>query len=196
MALVKNCVQFSKAGAKKVVGVDISKNMLSIATAKYQLDDIEYINMDMSDISSINQRFDFVYSSLAFHYAENFEKLIADIYNMLNLGGKLLFSQEHPIITASNSENGGYYITSNDMPKAYALTDYAKCGKRSGEWYVNDVENYHRRFSDIINTLCKCGFVIEEICEPLPDEYALSKRKGLAKEFIKPTFLIVKAVKR
>lgn len=43
--------------------------------------------------------------------------------------------------------------------------------------------------------LIKCGFTIEAIDEPLPSEEALKTREGLKKEFIKPTFLIVKAKK-
>ena len=58
-------------------------------------------------LERIDERFDFVYSSLAFHYVENFNKLIRDIYNLLNRGGELQFSQEHPIVTATKDTIGG-----------------------------------------------------------------------------------------
>lgn len=72
---------------------------------------------------------------------------------------------------------------------------YADISIRKEKWFVDGVEKYHRTFSFIINTLIKCGFTIEAIDEPLPSEEALKTREELKKEFIKPTFLIVKAKK-
>lgn len=38
-------------------------------------------------------------------------------------------------------------------------------------------------------------FIVQRVVEPVPDDDALMKRAGLYKEFIKPNFLIIKAVK-
>lgn len=191
-----NCIDFLNAGAVKVVGIDISEKMLSVAKSLNHHENIEYIQMDMSDISKLNTKFDLVYSSLAFHYAEDFEKLVSDIFCLLNENGELLFSQEHPLVTASKDENGGYYLYNTaGKATAFVVSDYSYTGKRSGKWFVDGVENYHRTFSDIINSLCRAGFIMKEVCEPLPGEYAVMKRNGLSKEFIKPTFLIVRAKK-
>lgn len=191
-----NCSEFLKAGAVNVVGIDLSDKMLSVARSINCHKDIEYMQMDMSEISKLNKKFDFVYSSLAFHYAENFEKLSSDIFNLLNENGELLFSQEHPFVTASKNGNGGYYLYDDcENATAFVVSDYSYAGKRSGKWFVDGVENYHRTFADIVNSLCKSGFTIKEICEPLPSEYAVEKRNGLIKEFIKPNFLIVSAKK-
>ena len=63
-------------------------------------------------------------------------------------------------------------------------------------WYVDGVEKYHRTFSEIINSVINAGFSIEKVKEPLPSEFAISRRNGLAKEFIKPSFIIIKALKK
>lgn len=97
---------FAEKGAKKVVGLDVSQNMLSLAKQLTTQDSVEFIQLPMEQLSKIKQKFDIVFSSLAFHYIENFKKLIKDISNLLNSGGVLLFSQEHPIATAPIFNDG------------------------------------------------------------------------------------------
>lgn len=191
-----NCVDFINAGARFVTGIDISQKMLTVAREQNSSKDIEYINMDMKEIPSLGKKYDLIYSSLAFHYEEDFQRLANDIYNLLNEGGILLFSQEHPINTAPQGapQNKMIKLFNNNM-REYILQNYNIRGLRKENWFVDGIEKYHRTFADIINALCKAGFRIEEICEPLPSDEALSKRSGLKKEFIRPTFLIVKAIK-
>ena len=191
-----NCAEFVNSGASAVTGIDISKKMLDSARAKHSDDKISYINMALEDIGGLDCKYDLIYSSLCFNYIYDFQKLINDIYSLLNYNGVLLFSQEHPIVTASIGNNLGYLKDENDNPYAYCISDYHnEESRRTEKWFVDGVIKYHRSFSTIINTLTDAGFIIEKIDEPVPDEYALSKRSGIIKEFIKPSFLIVKAIK-
>ena len=190
-----NCIAFVKNGAISVVGIDISEKMLSVAKDEAHHENIEYINMSMTDISTLNQKFDLVYSSLAFHYIEDFEKLCKDIYGLLNENGVLLFSQEHPIITATIDGNGHFNKNLKGKRVSYTFSNYNEPGERKVHWYVDGVIKYHRTFSDVINALAKAGFVIEEVCEPTPEDWAVEKLPTIVKEYIKPNFLIVKARK-
>ncbi|MGN0522678.1 MAG: class I SAM-dependent methyltransferase [Eubacterium sp.] len=188
-----NCKHFISIGAKSVVGIDISHNMLEVAKTKNYDKNIEYINSPLENLSLLEGKFDFVYSSLCFNYIKDFDKLVKDIANKLNQNGTLLFSQEHPIVTASAGV-AGYYRIDDNGNKVYCFCNYQEEKERRMEkWYVDGVIKYHRTFSTIINTLVDNGFTIEKAIEPIPSEYALSKREGLIKEFIKPTFLIIKA---
>lgn len=192
-----NCMDFVHRGAERVVGMDISQRMLDIANTESSHKRIEYVRMSMTDISRLTEGFDLIYSSLAVHYIEDFEALCKDMYALLNRGGYLLFSQEHPLVTATFGGHQHYNKDENDNAVSFTFSDYGKPGKRDTFWYVDGVEKYHRRFSDIITSLCRAGFVIDTVCEPLPDESAVSVRPNiLIKEEIKPTFLIVKAQKR
>lgn len=190
-----NCKDFVQSGAKNVVGVDLSKKMIEQANETNNLDNITYYIMNMMDIDKLNEKFDFVFSSLAFHYIDDFEMLITKIYSVLNDDGILLFSQEHPIVTAVKNNGENYVKKLNGSIKGFLLNNYADMSIRKEKWFVDGVEKYHRTFSCIINTLIKCGFTIEIVDEPLPSEEALKMRSGLKKEFIKPTFMIVKAKK-
>lgn len=190
-----NCMDFINAGAKQVTGVDISKNMLSEAIKNNSHSKIDYINMPLEEIGLLELKYDVIYSSLCFHYIKDFDKLIKDAYSLLNNNGVLLFSQEHPIVTASDQNSGEYIKNENNEPCAYCFNGYQYEGLRDGHWFVDNVIEYHRTFSTVINTLCENGFIINKIAEPVPSDYALSKRPRLSKEFIKPTFIIVKAIK-
>ncbi len=52
--------------------------------------------MAMEDIGSLEEHFDVVVSSLAFHYVEDFDGVVGKIYRLLNKDGEFIFSQEHP----------------------------------------------------------------------------------------------------
>lgn len=188
-----NCREFINEGAKSVVGIDISQNMLQIANTKNYNFNIDYKNMPLENLSDLDGKFDFVYSSLCFHYIKDFDKLIKDIADKVQPNGTLLFSQEHPVVTAS-AGIAGYYKIDDNGNKVYCFCNYQdEKSERTEKWYVDGVIKYHRTFATIMNTLVNYGFAIEKIVEPIPSEFALEKRAGLKKEFIKPTFLIIKA---
>lgn len=117
------------------------------------------------------------------------------IYKLLRPGGILLFSQMHPIITATYDGKGHYNHDAHGDCISYTFSDYGREGKRSGFWYVDNVENYHRMMGTIITTLAHTGFFVEDMVETLPDEHALQECPGMIKELIKPSFLIVRARK-
>ena len=190
-----NCLEFVQNGAAKVVGVDISEKMLAVAKAESADEKITYLNMSMTDVEMLGEKFDLIYSSLAFHYVENFDLFAKMMYNCLNAGGQLLFSQEHPIITATVDGKGHFNKDRNGNRISYTFSDYHRPGRRVTTWYVDGVVKYHRPFSDIINALANAGFVIEQVVEPLPEQWAIEKLPTMAKEYIKPNFLIVKARK-
>lgn len=191
-----NCIDFVNRGAERVVGVDISEKMLAVAGEESAHEKIEYIGMSMTDISNLNEKFDFIYSSLAFHYVKDFDAFAKEMFSVLNGGGELLFSQEHPIITATVDGKGHFNKDENGEKVSYTFSNYNQQGERIIHWYVDGVVKYHRTFGGVINALAKAGFVIEEICEPVPEEWAVEKLPTIVKEYIKPNFLIVKARKQ
>lgn len=190
-----NCLDFVHRGAKTVTGIDLSQKMLEIARGESADPKITYINENMTELSKLHMKFDFIYSSLAFHYVENFLSFVRDIYTALNAGGQLLFSQEHPFVTATVGGKQHYNYNQEGQAVSFTFSDYNRPGKRSVSWFVDGVEKYHRTFGEIITTLANAGFVIETVEEPMPASFAQEKLPALKKQVIKPTFLIVKAKK-
>lgn len=187
---------YKKLGAKSVLGVDISEHMIEIANKTNKTNGVEYEVKAMEDISQINDKFDIIMSSLAFHYLKDYTQLVKDIYNLLNDNGYLVFSQEHPFTTCTKyTENvkKGHTVIDN---KYFGLfSDYNRPGIRTNYWFDADVIKYHRTFTEVINTLVKNGFTIEEIEEPVASEEALNKNPKYINQLDRPLFLIVKAKK-
>ncbi len=190
-----NCLDFVNKGAKSVLGIDISEKMLDIAKKEAINEKIEYLNMSMTDIDKLGKKFDVIYSSLAFHYIENFEEFCKKMYACLNEGGYLLFSQEHPIVTATIDGKGHFNYDEKGKRVSYTFSNYNEVGKRHIKWFIDDVIKYHRTLGVIITSLAKAGFIIDTVCEPLPEKWAIEKFPEIVKEYIKPNFIIVKAKK-
>lgn len=192
----ENDEYFKELGAKSVLGVDISKHMIEMANKYNKLEDIEYKVMAMEEINQIEDKFDIVISSLAFHYIKDYKKLISDIYHLLNNDGYLIFSQEHPFTTCikyTENVKKGHTIIDN---KYFGLfSDYNRPGLRTKEWFEKDVIKYHRTFAEIINELVRNGFSIENIEEPVASEEAITKNPKYINQLDRPFFLIVKAKK-
>lgn len=188
-----NCAEFVRAGAKRVVGVDLSEKMLEVAKSENCDGKIEFLRMDMTDVDRIDGEFDLIFSSLAFHYVEDFVSFAKKLYGKLSDGGTLLFSQEHPLNTAGD---GVFNLDEEDNAVSYDLKDYARPGIRRVDWFVNGIEKYHRTFAGILNPLIEAGFIIEKIIEPTPTEEALSIRPKLIRQFIRPCFVIISARKK
>ena len=188
---------FIEQGAKQVLATDISVNMINIANAVNGHKKIEYNVLKMEDIETINQKFDIVYSSLAFHYIEDFNKLLKDIHNLLNQNGILIFSQESPINTATTKESKDDKRKIEKDGKQYVLLNgYCNEGERKIWWNDTFVTKYHRTYATLVNSLIKNNFEIIEI----KDSYASPEAIELCPKYIhqidKPYFTFVKAVKK
>ncbi len=190
----ENCREFSKSGASKVVGIDISEKMLSLAKKENILKNVSFIKMSMSDLSSLDGKFNVVFSSLAVHYIEDFDKLLTEIYRLLDENGLLIFSQEHPLTTALQKEPRWTKDSEGDILH-YNLSDYSIPGIRTSTWIVDGVIKYHRSFSSIINSLSAAGFIIEKMLEPLPGTDIMEKYPSYKKYYHKPDFLLIRARK-
>lgn len=190
----EHCKRFVECGAGKVVGVDISEKMLEVARKENCDPKITYLHMPMEDISALQETFDVVISSLAFHYVEDFDGVISSIYKMLKDGGMFVFSQENPLCTCHSG--GNRWTRDENGNKLYMnLANYGVEGERESVWFVDNVKKYHRTFSTIVNSLIEAGFTIEKMIEPLPTEELVEKYPDCADLFHKPDFLLIKTRK-
>ncbi|MCM1254312.1 MAG: class I SAM-dependent methyltransferase [Clostridium sp.] len=191
----EHCVRLVHDGAVQVIGIDISERMLEIARKENSDSKISYINMAMEDIAQLNEQFDIVISSLAFHYVDDFAGVVKNIYQMLHEGGLFIFSQENPLCTCHSGADR--WTRDEDGNKIYLnLANYGIEGERESVWFVDNVKKYHRTFSTIVNTLIEAGFVIEKMIEPLPTDELLEKYPQYKDLFHKPDFLLIKAKKQ
>jgi len=187
---------FIEQGASQVLALDISKNMIEEAKEKNNNPKITYEILGMEEISKIKDKFDLVFSSLAFHYIEDFDKLTNDIHKLLNKDGILLYSQEHPTVLCSKLELGMKNRVEINNKRYYLLSDYNDIGKREFLWNNTNVTKYHRNFETIINTLIKNNLSIVEIKESYASEEAIKLVDKYKYQIDRSYFLFVKAQKK
>lgn len=73
-----------------VVAVDVSAKMLAIASQKRSAPNIEYIQMDASQLA-LDRQFDLIVSAATFHHLPNLPAALSGIKNLLNRQGKVVF---------------------------------------------------------------------------------------------------------
>lgn len=159
-------------GAESVIGIDISEGM--VAKAKENFPNIEFRVGDMNNLKFEDTSFDFVYSSLAFHYSDNLHKTFGDVNRVLKKNGMLLFSTTHPAFDPAKmfKENDISYRVIGHRKindNVEILGDYLTERKIETEWEPGvSVNFYHHTLSTWINSLVASGFTIDKVVEPKP----------------------------
>jgi SAM-dependent methyltransferase len=178
--------------ALSVTGIDVSKKML--ARAREESDPaIQYVEADLEHLTIERGSTDLVYSSLAFHYLKNLDPLMAEIAGALAPGGRLVFSVEHPMVTAplhpawSQDKHGA---------KAWPVNHYLQDGPRETDWLAPGVLKQHRSMTTYLNMLARHGLTLTHIEEWGPTDAQAAAQPSLLDERHRPNFLLVSAVRR
>ena len=184
------CRWARESGAAHVVGLDISENMLTRARALTQDEAITYIRADLEHLELPEASFDLAYSSLALHYVERLDRLIATVYRSLVPGGTLVVSIEHPIYTAPRKPD---WIIDADGRRTWPVDSYLIEGPRVTNWLAEGVIKHHRTIGTTLNLLIRCGFRILHVEEWGPTDDQIAADPGLAEERDRPMFLLLAA---
>lgn len=187
-------------GAEKVVGIDLSQNMLNQAGEDFRAlaipqEKYAFYCLSMADLVYFSEgEFDLIVSSFAFHYVADFSALLAEISSKLTACGMLIFSQEHPITTCYR---GGDRWEKDEKKQqvAYRLNYYRDEGVRERNWFGQAFNTYHRTTATILNQLIRAGFNVLQIEEPM-----LAEQSEWHEEFKdllhRPPLLFIKAQKQ
>jgi SAM-dependent methyltransferase len=182
------CRWARRHGAVSVMGVDVSERMLARAKAETHDAAISYVKADLEHLEIPPEVFDLAYSSLAFHYVENLEGLLARVYGALVPDGKLTFSVEHPIFTAPT--NPGWSVDAAGHG-TWPVDGYLDEGARSTDWLAKGVIKQHRTIGSYVNLLIRSGFAISHINEWGPSKEQVASRPEWVSERQRPPFLLV-----
>lgn len=180
-------------GAARVLGIDLSQNMIARAIADTKDTAIEYQIADIETLDLPVETFDLIYSALTFHYVCDFERLADMLRNALVLGGCLVFSIEHPIFMAGNRPQ---WMRDAHGQKCWPVNGYAIEGERRTDWFVENVVKYHRTLGTTLNVLIGSGFELRQVFEFAPTHEQVETAPDLAEELERPMFLLVSAHRR
>jgi SAM-dependent methyltransferase len=184
------CRWARQQGAAHVLGIDVSGKMLARARPATEGGAITYIKADMEQVELPADSFDLIYSSLALHYVENLNGLMARVYGALVRGGHLVFSVEHPIFTAPSDPQWSLNAVGR---KIWPVHDYLNEGPRSTDWLIKGVVKQHRTLATYINMLVRLGFAISHVEEWGPTAAQTAAQPDWADERQRPPFLLVAA---
>jgi SAM-dependent methyltransferase len=179
-------------GAAHVLGIDVSERMLARSRATTPDTAITYTRADLEHVELPPGSFGLVYSSLALHYVDDLNGLMAKVFGSLVPGGSLVFSVEHPIFTAPADPN---WTVDAAGHKTWPVDGYLNEGPRSTDWMAKGVIKQHRTLATYINTLLRLGFAISRVEEWGPTEEQIAARPGWADERQRPPFLLVAATR-
>jgi SAM-dependent methyltransferase len=182
------CRWARRSGAARVVGIDVSERMLARARVETEDSAITYARADLEQFTVSPAAFDLIYSSLAFHYIENLQGLLASVHTALLPGGRLVFSVEHPIFTAP--ANPGWSVGATGRA-SWPVDGYLDEGPRSTDWLAEGVIKQHRTIATIINLLLGAGFTLSHINEWGPSDEQVASHPEWADERQRPSFLLV-----
>jgi len=197
----EECGVLKKRGAARVVGIDLSRGL--IEQAKYAYPDCEFMVMDMERLDFSAGSFDFIYSSLALHYAQDWRNILKPAYKTLKDGGTFLFSTHHPVKWGgeAHKESGvtsnllGYNRDEQETVKVYG--DYLNT-RRITENLIDglNVSYYHKSLSEIFKEIRESGFELADFIEPKPTAAALKARASFFEIYDKiPLFMILELKK-
>lgn len=184
------CRWARQQGAMQVRGIDVSEKMLARAVAETADVAITYDRADLECIELPEGAFDLVYSTLAFHYLEHLERLIAQVHRTLTPGGRLVCSVEHPIYTAPTKPG---WIADPDGDKRWPIDSYQTEGPRTTNWLTPGVVKQHRTLTTYLNLLLGLGFVLRRVEEWGPSAAQIAAQPSLAEERERPMFLLLAA---
>jgi len=179
------CRWARQQGAAHVLAIDVSERMLARARATTQDTALTYTRADMEHLELPAESFDLVYSSLALHYIEHLNELLSAVHRSLAPGGRLVFSVEHPVMTAPAEPRWSVDATGR---KAWPTNDYLDECPRSTDWLTEGVIKQHRTLATYINKLLRLGFAISHVEEWGPTDEQIAVRPTLADERQRPPF--------
>lgn len=189
-----HCKYAVEKGARQVIGIDLSKRMLEVATDINNAANITYIQMPIEEVYYPIDTFDTVMSSLVFHYIESFDDICKKVNHCLKKGGSFVFSVEHPIFTAQGKQDW-HYNEQNEIMH-WPVDSYFDEGLRQSIFLGEEVLKYHKTLTTYINTLIQNGFEITNVVEPMPEEKMLENDLEMQNELRRPMMLLISAKKK
>jgi SAM-dependent methyltransferase len=187
------CRYAAAAGAKSVAGVDPSARMLQLARERSSDARIEYVRAFAEEAEFGTASADVVVSVLALHYVAELAPVLQRIARWLVAGGVFVEIVEHPIFTSQRLRSG--WAIENGRRVAWPVSDYFAEGARTTTWFVDGVVRYHRSVSTILNQLGAAGLRVDLVAEPRPTEEALQRHPDCRDDLVRPSVLVVRAVK-
>lgn len=152
-----------------VVGIDASEAMIERARSRHG-ESATFQQADLRDpLPFTDGRFDLVLSQLTLEHLRDWDPVIGEFARVLEAGGQLVLSTDHPFCTYFTIEHEGTEIGSALTQRAdyYAIEAYER------DWGTDEtplhVPFVRRPLVEVVRPLFEAGFVLTALREPAPD---------------------------
>ncbi len=186
-----HCMYAAEQGASDILGIDLSKKMITEAKRRNTDKRIKYRVCGIEEYEYPENTWDCVVSNLALHYIENIERVFQNVHKTLIPGGTFLFNIEHPVFTSGVNQDWIY--GEDGCPKYWPVDNYFIPGERETHFLGCDVKKQHHTLTQILMGLINNGFILEAVEEARPSEEMMGI-PGMKDELRRPMMLLVKSV--
>lgn len=185
---------YASAGARVTV-VDISPGMLELdrEVARERRLDIHVVEASMDDLRGLTaQSFDIVIHPVSTCYVPDVVKVFQQVARVLKGGGVYISQHKSPVsLQATIKPGDGGYVIQSPYYSKQAVPKVSGTSLRE----EGCLEFVHR-WEEIIGGMCRCGFVIEDLVEPMHAKPESPRGEfGHRAQFIAP-YLRIKARRR
>ena len=179
-----------QSGALYYHGVEGSEQMSKLASAN--LTDLKALITvtPMETFDFPEEEYDIVVSRMAIHYLSEIDQLCRNVYKTLNVGGRFVFSVQHPLTTSSFiSKKAG------DKKSNWLVDDYFEEGERQEPWINKTVIKHHRTIESYFSALTKAGFSVTGLQEGMPKQQYFKDEKEFIRRKRIPVILAFSCIK-
>ncbi|GAB3057131.1 class I SAM-dependent methyltransferase [Salinicoccus sesuvii] len=177
---------------KSVTGTDNSIFMIDHCKKEFSQDNVTFRHGDFTKMEW-RMRFDIITASLVFHYVEDFNQLCMKLSQILEPGGTLLFTMEHPITTAGKTP----YIKVDGVH--HKVDHYFEEGARRAYWSGIGVfvEKYHHTLETLLNSLIQNDLSIDYVKDlgQSPEVFEHYSEERIEKLSHFPLFIMIRCKK-
>ena len=154
-------IAFARAGAT-AIGVDLSSRMLSHARRLSEEAEVrvELRQGDMADLAFMRtDSMDLAFSSYAFQYVQDLNRVFRQVHRVLKPGAPLVFSLPHPAYFVIDEDSGG--------PPRLERSYFDRSPERY-DWGGVEFTAYHHTFADLYMGLARASYKVDLVLEPEP----------------------------
>lgn len=176
-------------GVKSYTGIDPSAKMINAARKRISGEGVIFETASVESFDWTISSYDLVMARLVFHYVKNLGAIINKVQQALKTKGVLIFSVEHPVMTAMMGKQDV-----GDKKEGWKVAQYFETGPRDHQWMGGTVIKYHRTIATYFQLLTAAGFRVTHLREGEPEAIHFQEQSEYERRKNLPRYLIFRAV--